>query len=177
MTSRVLRIDMSDFGPSYRRLGAEFGAAGRRGALKGAMRAVGTLQRATSKAPPANPSGKGKGGAVNTGAYKRGWKWAKEPDGASVYNAMAYASIIENGRRKNSRRPPLDVIARWAQRKLGLSVREARRAAFPIARAIAKRGLIARQVMGSSVLKIEEDFLIEVIKELDKALLKLGPSP
>jgi hypothetical protein len=160
MTTVTLKL--SELAPAYRNLGAGQVKAARRGAIKGALRAVQTLVAATGKA-----------GAVNTGHYKRSWKWEALSDGARVYNSAPYASIIELGRRPG-RFPPISLIQRWAQRRLGLSLKEAKAAAFPIARAIAKRGIAGRKVMTDAMPKVEKDFLEEVEKELAKELAKGG---
>lgn len=173
MASTVIRLDPKQLADWYRRLGKSLPAAARRGAIRGALRAVQTLQKATGTAPPANPNGVGVGGAVNTGYYKRAWKHEALPDGARVYNAAPYAGVIEHGRRIG-RTPPLDAIQDWAQRRLGLSRKEAKRAAFPIARAIAKRGLVARKVLENSLPGIEKDFIAEVQKELETTFLRGG---
>jgi hypothetical protein len=172
MTSVTLKL--SELVPAYKNLiPAQFKAA-RRGALRGALRAVSTLIIATGKAGSANPGHKGEGGAVNTGHYKRSWKAEATPEGARVYNTAPYAGVIEHGRRPGSSFPPLKLIERWAQRRLGLTPKEAKAAAFPIARAIAKRGLAGRKVMTNALPKVEKDFIEEVEKELKAELAKGG---
>lgn len=173
MASTTLRVDLADLGRWYFRLGRSLHGAALRGARRGGLRAVSTLQRATGRAPPANPSGLGVGGAVNTGNYKRSWKMQPTPDGAHVFNAARYAGIIEHGRRPGGF-PPLALMRDWAQRRLGLSREEAERAAFPIARAIARRGLLARRVLTDSLPTIEKDFLEEVENELERTFLRGG---
>jgi hypothetical protein len=148
-------------GADFRALGRRLRAALMRGAYRGALRAVLTLQRATNEAK-----------AVHTGQYKRAWKAQRTPTGARVYNAAAYADIIEYGRRAGARQPPSEVIARWAQRKLGLKKKDAKRAGFLIARAIGRRGLKPRRVMTNQVPNILADFQTEIAKELYAALVK-----
>jgi hypothetical protein len=169
MTTTVINISLAQLPGQYRKLGTRLPAAARRGALRGALRAVQTLQRATGLVPPASPYGAT--GAVNTGFYKRAWKYEALPDGARVFNAAGYASVIEYGRRPG-RFPPTAAIVDWAQRRLGLSREEAKRAAFPIARAIAKRGLQPRRTMTDQLPGIEKDFFEELLKELDRELAK-----
>ena len=176
MTSITMEVRLQDFPATYRKLGKKLPEAVMRGAVRGAMRAVSTLQRATSTASPADPGGKGQSGAVNTGAYKRAWKWEKLDMAVRVYNASPYAGIIEHGRRPG-RFPPLSVIEHWAQRKLGLSKKEAKAAAFPIARAIAKRGLAGRKVLTKAAPKLEQDFIAEIRAELDRTVLTGGGAP
>jgi hypothetical protein len=169
----TVHLKLEELAPVFRRMGARTVAAAKRGALRGALRAVSTLQRATSMATPANPKQIGVGGAVNTAHYKRSWKAEQLPDGARVYNSAPYAGVIEHGRRAGSF-PPLREIERWAQRRMGLNPKEAKAAAFPIARAIARRGLLARKVMGNAQAEIEQGFLEEVRKELERELAR-GP--
>jgi len=172
MTS--VTLSLKDLGTSYKVIGTGMVNAAKRGALRGALRAVSTLVIATGQASPANPGNKGQGGAVNTGHYKRSWKAERMSDGARVHNTAPYASVIESGRRAGSAFPPIKLIERWAQRRLGLSPKEAKAAAFPIARAIAKRGLKGRKVMEKALPKIEQDFLVEVEAELALELAKGG---
>ena len=107
------------------------------------------VEQQTDKAPRA--SANGSAGAVDTGNYKRSWKVSRATidniRGVLITNSAAYMAVIERGRGLGKRAPPRDVIARWAQRRLGLPYKEAQRAAWPIARAIARRGLYARRVM------------------------------
>jgi hypothetical protein len=140
-----------------RKLGPACMSAAQRGAMRGALRGVSTMQRATTKAK-----------AVNVGTYRLGWKWGRIPDGVRIYNAVAYAAIIEWGRRKQGGMPPTLEIANWAQRKLGLSREDAKHAAFAIARKIQKRGLRPRKVMTKQVHRLQKDFLTEVAKEIEK---------
>lgn len=168
--STTIHMRLDQLAPSYRNLPAKQKRAVMTGALRGAVRAVSTLQKAASAAPPA--SDKGSYGAVNTGHYKRSWRAERTPSGARVYNLAGYAGVIELGRRAGRKLPPLEQVARWAQRKMGLSEKDARAAAFPIARAIAKRGLRGRKVMASSISNITKGFLEEVRKELAREMAK-----
>src|SRR5260370_20083155 len=110
--------------------------AAMRGMQSGAAAGVAELQRATDTVQSANPRGIGSGGAVNTGNFRRRWKMSFDPGrrAVSVYNDAPYAGPVDIGRRPGSRMPPLRVIARWAERRLGLPKDEARAAAFPIAK-------------------------------------------
>lgn len=176
MAGTVLKTNLADWGDWYRKLGgrthgtrSRLFIAVRRGLIRAGHRAVGELQRATSAAGPANPNGTGTGGAVNTGNFKRSWKNTPMTDGALVHNTAAYGGVIEGGRR-TGRFPPMNAIRDWAQRRLGLSREEAARAAFPIARAIAKRGLMARKVMASTLPAIEKFLAGEIEAELQREL-------
>jgi hypothetical protein len=59
-----------------------------------------------------------------------------------VVSPLPYAIVqMETGRRAGAAMPPLAAIELWAMRKLGLDGASAHRAAWPIAQAIARRGL------------------------------------
>lgn len=54
---------------------------------------------------------------VDRGTYRRSFKAQKVANGAVFYNFAPYASIIEEGRRKGAKMPPVDVILAWVKRK------------------------------------------------------------
>lgn len=137
------------------------------GIRSGALRALPVLVANTDRATPA--SVKGAIGAVNTGTYRRAWKSRPLPRGADIHNNAPYAGIIEYGRRKGKKQPPLKPIAKWAQRRLGVSEQEARSLAFPIARAIKKRGLFGRFVLKKSIKAILANIDREIRRELTRA--------
>ncbi len=116
-----------------------------RGIHSGIIRSIPIVQMATVNAPPASPNGSI--GAVNTGAYRMAWQYELWPTGGRIFNSKGYAPIIEKGRRAGAKRPPIREMKLWAIRKLGLSEEEAESAAYAIANAIAKRGLIGRKVL------------------------------
>jgi hypothetical protein len=119
------------------------------GVLEGALQCIPLLHGRTEQAIPA--SANGSVGAINTGAYRRRWMAAATAGGSVVYNDDPSAAIIERGRRAGGKMPPLRAIARWVQRRLQLSEQEAAKRAYPFARAIARRGLRARNVMGGAL--------------------------
>lgn len=116
----------------------------RRGVVSGAARCVPYLVERGDTAAPASVNGSR--GAFNTGNYRRRWRMRALTDGAVVFNDATYAGVIEKGRRPG-KFPDISAVRAWARRKLHLSPKEAKRAAYPIARAIARRGLRARVVM------------------------------
>jgi hypothetical protein len=158
----VVKIDMKQFVEQTKRMAEELIPTAVEGAYLAALRGVGIMQRRTREAPPANPAGKGSGGAVNLGDLLRGWKAEQLSDGARVYNIMGHAPVVEHGRRANKKPPPSDVIARWLQRRLGMSEDEARSIAFPVARAIGKRGLKGRKIAEGGQEEIAEIALEEI---------------
>lgn len=109
-------------------------------------------------------------GVFDTGEYRRKWKTRNLNDGASIDNTSGHGDIIEKGRRKGRRMPPRRVISRWAERKLGLSPEEAKRAAYPIARAIARRGIPGRHVVRDMMPEIIKVVLDEVKAAISQAL-------
>jgi hypothetical protein len=140
----------------------------------GADQAVGIAIRAGDTAIPASEHGKK--GAFDTGNYRRNWHVTKGKDGAVVRNDATYAGIIEGrpglayGRRPGRKAPPTAVIARWLERRGGLDPKKAKQAAFPVARAIGRRGLRARRVLEGARPKIIKAVLAEVRMHVKKAL-------
>lgn len=166
----VLRLNSAEFARYHRQLAERFRPTLVRGVHSGAARAVAHLVQATREAPPANPAGIGTGGAVNTGRFVGNWRWQGLADGAVITNATTgYGPIIEHGRRPGEF-PPLAAIAAWAMRRLRLTEREAKRAAFPIARAIARRGLLPRRILANSSDTILRLCTEEVIHEMEREL-------
>lgn len=169
MATYSVTLSVKQWADYHNRLAKSFVPTIMRGMHRGALQSVAGLQRATNFAPSSSEH-KQFTGAVNTGAYKRAWKWGQLPDGVMVYNQMPYAGVIEGGRRKGARMPPKDAIARWAQRKLSLSEHDAKRAAFAIARAIQKKGLRPRHVMLDRIPDMVSAMNDGILKELDREL-------
>ena len=145
-------------------------AAAIRGARNGAQQAIPVLQRAGDRAPPASP--RGSVGAFDTGKYRRSWRVTNIANGCKLYNSSPYADVVERGRRRGRKMPPRRVIEAWAQRKLGLSSAQAKQAAYPIARAIGRRGLKGRHVEQSARPQVMRIVMREVKLEIAKAMRK-----
>ena len=143
----VLKFNAREFARYHEQLGKRLKPAIMRGVYAGAQRAVSYIVDQTRIAKPASEHGSV--GAVNTGALLRGWKARKLPNGAAIVQRKPYGSVVEYGRRKRSRFPPLQQIQRWIQRRLGKSAKEAKAMTFVVARAIARRGLRARKILTS----------------------------
>ena len=152
--------------------GERLKGAMQRGLISGTARCIAILQEATQAAPPANPAGVGEGGAFDTGGFFRRWRSTVVGERLSswVYNDHPASEVIEDGRRPGARRPPLKVIARWAQRRLGLSQEDARAAAFPIASEIARRGLLGRRILWRSLGRMGDVVRQDVDHELELEL-------
>lgn len=65
---------------------------------------------------------------------------------------LEYAQVVEDGRRPGGKMPPIDVIAGWAARH-NIPVE----AAFPIARAIQRRGIRGRPYLRPALAFAEKD--------------------
>lgn len=157
------KVSLKEWPAYVERLGERSREAVKRGLLSGALRCIPLLQQRTEKAVPASQHGRT--GAFNTGRYRRDWRAKKTANGSVVYNAAPYAGTIEKGRRPGAM-PPLGAIEEWARRRLQLSAKEAKQAAYPIARAIKRRGLRGRNVMGGVRDDMAELVKQEVLREL-----------
>lgn len=154
-TTRIRLQDLADW---HRRLGARFRGAARVGLAAGGERCVSIAQRVTAEK-----------GAFNTGAYRGAWRTEPTDGGQRVYNPALYAGVIEFGRRAGRRAPPLKAIAEWALRKLSLTAAAAKAAAFPIARAIARRGIAGRYVARGSLAEMTRAMTDELLGALRRA--------
>ena len=168
----VTKVSMDQWLKHQHRIAKEFIPAAKRGCYSAALRSVELMVEETRRAPPANPAGKGEGGAVNTGDYLRSWKAEKASYGARYYNDRSYAAVIEWGRRAGRKPPPKIRIEEWARRRLGLNEKEAKRAAYPIARAISRRGLVGRRIMEDSSSRVADIAVEEIDREIQAELRK-----
>lgn len=70
----------------------------------------------------------------------------------TVSSPLAYAPVIEEGRRAGARQPPSGALMSWVARKFGLTdPRQIRSVAFLVARAIGRRGLPAKKPLSRAV--------------------------
>lgn len=91
---------------------------------------------------------------VNTGALRSSFVASLRPGpnpAGIVATPLVYAPVMEYGRTAGSRMPPVGPIALWAQRVLGLTEEEAQEVAWPMARAIARRGTKPRRFFRGGV--------------------------
>lgn len=155
-----MKIHLADYPKWVERMGERAKAAVKRGLYSGAMRCIQELQRSTEAV-----------GAVNTGEYRRRWKAAPTEKGARVYNDSVQAGPLERGRRPGTM-PPLAAIEKWAMRKLHLDEKAAKKAAYPIAKAIKANGLKPRMVMGRIRIKMATIVREEVRREVEREMKK-----
>lgn len=171
-------MTVGDFKKYVRKLQSKLvGADGAivRGIHSGLARSVAIVQRSVANAMPASPNGSM--GAFDTGDYNRRWQFELTPTGGRLFNDHPAADVIEKGRRPGGKMPPTAGIKLWAMRRLGLSEDEAERAKFPIAMAIARRGLTGRHVLGNPMTKdqITRAVLEEIMTEVKAELYGAGP--
>lgn len=94
---------------------------------------------------------------VDTGAYRASETAGVEQTGpaiitGTVSSPLAYAMVIEEGRRAGARQPPSGALMSWVARKFGLTdPRQIRSAAFLVARSIARRGIPAKKPLARAV--------------------------
>jgi hypothetical protein len=112
-----LVLNSKQFAAYHARLADQLKPTILRGMRAGAARAVGYLVQRTREAPPANPSGVGTGGAVNTGNFARRWRVIPLPDGVALDNDAPYAPIVDGGRRPGKFPPKAELIA-WIKRRI-----------------------------------------------------------
>ena len=168
----TIPIRAQDYAQYIRRVAAiKLPRALEAGTLAGCMHCIPIVQHSVETAPPANPAGLGAGGAFSSGTYKRSWRAGPVRGGARVYNDRTYASVIELGRRPGAKMPPgnPDVIGHWARRRLGLTEREAKSVSFVIRRAIGRRGLLPRRVLGRALPAMNQAVNQEIVRALVKA--------
>lgn len=163
----VVTLNMGQWAALWKKRQAEMRPAVNAGLTEGGMRCIPILQKATRNAPPASEHGSP--GAFDTGFANANFTSELIPNGVRLSNLATYFSVLDGGRRKGARTPPLEPIKRWAMRKMGLSEEEAASAAWPIARAIGKRGLEARSIMGDSLKEMGK----VVADSVSKALVRL----
>jgi len=79
---------------------------------------------------------------VDRGTYRRNFKFEDIPHGAVAYNFTPYAPIIEYGRRRGQKAPPIAAIAAWIRRK-GIGEQRG-----PVGSRVATRGPGSVKVLG-----------------------------
>lgn len=163
MATRAAPIKLNELAPLLRKLGAAGPAALKRGLLSGALRGVVEMQRRGDQA-----------GVFDRGGFRRSWQALPTERGATLRNNAPYAGVVEEGRRPGSRMPPLRVVQRWAARKLALTPKEAKAAAFPIALAIARRGIKGKHLLDAALPALVQLVRAECVSALQAAVAKVA---
>jgi len=114
-----------------------------------AARSLGVVMEKINTAKPRPP--------VDNGMYRASWAVENHDDGATMFNPMIYASIMELGRRPGKRPPPRDVIKRWVKRKLKpKDDAELNFLAMIIQVNIGRRGIKGRRVLARAMVDIRK---------------------
>lgn len=157
----VIQVKLDEVAGLMAKLGSRATQAVQRASHSIAMRALTVVQEETVSK-----------GAFNYGTYRASWFATPTQRGSKtgvlVGNKAPYAGVVEYGRRKGSKQPPREPIARWAQRKFGIPYPEAKRIAFAIARSISKKGIPGRFVLtsGKTTKKFKKIMEHELLREL-----------
>lgn len=104
---------------------------------------------------------------VDRGTYRRTWYVEDLDEGVVLYNNSPHAPIIEAGRRKGAKMPPVGLIAEWVRRKGIASREEAKGIGFVIARSIARRGLPGKWVLKRSQ-KLLDPLVLQAVAQSAK---------
>jgi hypothetical protein len=96
---------------------------------------------------------------VDRGTYRRGWQARDLDNGVAIFNPTPYAAVIEHGRRKGARQPPIAPLQAWVLRKgltkgiRGKQNREkaAKGIAFAIARKMVLKGKPGMHILEHAV--------------------------
>lgn len=91
---------------------------------------------------------------MDLGGYRVGWRYTAAPMQLKIYNAAPHAIFVEKGRKPFSKMPPLAPILAWVLRH-GMD----KSLAWPLCRAIAKRGIKGRPILEQST-----DILLAIIR-------------
>lgn len=86
-----------------------------------------------------------------------------------VGTPAVYGEPVEYGTRAHF--PPIKPILFWVEKKLGLMGKEAKSAAFCIARAIARRGTKGRHMFGKGF-EMNEDRVIAILERIPEDIVK-----
>ena len=149
----------------YSRLVAEFGVEaprrGRKAMFSAATRGMKRSVLLTSK---------GDRKPVDRGAYRRGWRVRRHPDGAVLYNPVSYAPIVEAGSRPHW--APLQPLIEWVVRK-GLSGGKARSSEILVKRAgrMNKQGRLTKGAQRSGMRLFEA---VEIARRIRFKIAKKG---
>lgn len=142
------RISIFEFGEWSRKLEGRTREAALRGLFSAAVRLQGHVVNVVIPAEKRVP--------VDRGVYRAGWRTRKITNGALLYNAVPYASIVEHGARASNvkvGRKMIDALTEWVRRKgIGggttksgrprkLSLDDARPIAWAIAMSMKKKGI------------------------------------
>jgi len=100
---------------------------------------------------------------VDTGQMKNSW----QVKGDILLNDAPHAGVIEEGARPHKvSKEGIEAIARWAQRRLGVSEEEARGVAFGVARKLAKEGQKGHYIVRDAMDELRSFVVKEIVAEI-----------
>lgn len=109
-----------------------------------------------------------KSGVNDTGALRSSWRVMMWRGSVRVYNDAPYAGVIEAGCRPHPvSKAGREAIARWAVRKLGVSVAESKTVAFLVARKISREGQKGHWILRKAVPFLKRMLGEEVVRYLN----------
>lgn len=147
------RIRPEDMGKRAQRLAKEIGPATQR-----------ALRRVGAQVIPQVKTESLRQGIKAFGRYVAGWTYEVRGTELRIRNRTFYAKFVESGRRAGARMPPVNALIPWVQLILSPPPDRVRSVAFAVARAIARRGIPPRPVVGSG--KIQRLARAAVTREL-----------
>lgn len=160
-------MNFGEFADWVANYGKGFGDACARGIRKAAPKIIRELKAAARRVRPK---------LQNTEAFINGWKSYDIPDGVAVFNATPEAVWIERGRTAGPvNGEGIAALAEWAQRVLGLDEKEAKSAAFAIAKKLEEEGYKPRHFLHRRLPKLKYILLQTIASELGVPFY--GPNP
>jgi len=109
---------------------------------------------------------------VDTGGFAASWRGEDRGDNAAaVVNTKPYAPYVDDGQPPGNP-PPLAVLVRWAERRLGLGGHQAWAAARTIQKHIEERGTAAAEITKWLGEKLKPLAQKEVTEELEREFRK-----
>lgn len=155
-------IKPQDLGKYEAKLARELPKSLKRAREKAARQSIETL-KARIRSMPMPP--------IDRKRYLNGWTISSPRWGAiAVSNSKPYAQVIETGRQRGARMPPIRAIEGWVVRKLGVKKSEARGIAFSVAREISRRGLKGRYVLFAAMPTINRIYVREAQSRFERLI-------
>lgn len=151
---------------------AEYAQLMRRNADKTEDRIQDALRRVADRGAVMAKARTRETGHVDTGGFAQSWRGEDRGDSAAaVVNTKPYAPYVDDGQPPGNP-PPLTVLVRWVERRLGLGGHQAWAAARTIQQHIAERGITAAEItkwLGEKLKPLAEK---EVAEELEREFRK-----
>jgi hypothetical protein len=155
-------IKPQNLGKYEAKLARELPKSLKRAREKAARKAIATIQARihTMPMPP-----------IDRKRYLNGWQVSSPRWGSiAIQNVTPYAQVIETGRRRGARMPPIRAIEGWVIRKLGVKKIHARGVAIAVAKSISRRGIRGRHVLLAAMPTISNIYLAETQSRFERLL-------